>query len=93
MFTKTALKKMKKADLVDLFLDQQARVLDDKMDDTLKAENEKLKAENEEQSSTIEKLDERLGNLRAMEKDITLHPDYEILVKLTEQNNELKDIV
>jgi len=43
---------------------------------------EELKEENEEQSSIIEKLDDRLVNLRAMKKDITLHPDYKRLVEL-----------
>lgn len=139
LYNKTALKKIKKNDLITMFLDLQASDYNARMDDRkltnitpfleeenkglreelrgaeiaidiIKQENEcnkknmrkfmrerkELKEENEElhksaiaesfaieeQTSIIEKLDDRLVNLRAMEKDITLHPDYQILVEL-----------
>ena len=87
MFTKTALKKIKKPDIIDLYLGLQARVFDDKMDEDRwrYQAHRKLQAKNEDQSSIIEKLEKRLANL---EKDITLHPDYETLVKLIEENSK-----
>jgi len=46
LYTKTALKKIGKDELIQMYLDLQAKVIDDNMDDEiekLKGENEKLK--------------------------------------------------
>tara|TARA_R110000824_G_scaffold192885_1_gene375091 strand:+ start:55 stop:603 length:549 start_codon:yes stop_codon:yes gene_type:complete len=50
MYTKTSLKKIKKDDLVQMFLDQQAKNYDDKM------ENEKLKWEDDQMENTLASL-------------------------------------
>jgi len=46
-YTKTALKKFKKDELVEMILNIQAEKVNDSMDEDLKAENEKLKEKNE----------------------------------------------
>ncbi len=46
-------------------------------------ENGKLKQEIHEQNNIIDKLDEKVARLRAIEKDITLHDDYERLLKIS----------
>ena len=49
-------------------------------------ENEKLKKENEELMAVIEKMDMRIIELRKIEKDITLHRDYDKLIELEESH-------
>ena len=48
----------------------------------LKEENKKLKEEIEEQAAVIEKMDDRMAELREIKKDITAHPDYERLLDI-----------
>jgi FtsZ-binding cell division protein ZapB len=85
MYNKTALKKIKKDDLVQMYLDLQAKNYDDKMEEViekccnnaidetveeLQKENEKLR---EELDTWHEALDEPVGGLEDLQSEINLH--------------------
>ena len=85
MYTKTALKKIKKDDLVQMYLDLQAKNYDDKMEEVLEKccnnainetveelqkENEKLK---EEVDTWHKALDEKVEGLEHLQSEINLH--------------------
>lgn len=80
LYTKTALKKIGKDELVKMFLDKQAKEINYSMDDEiekLKEENKKLKEENEKLKGEIDeiedwwndRLDERIAELNKIWED------------------------
>ena len=73
LYTKTALKKIGKDELVKMFLDKQAKEINYSMDDEiekLKEENEKLKGEIDEiEDWWNDRLDERIAELNKIWED------------------------
>ena len=59
------------------------KVIKSLIDENKKLKKEKLD-ENEELMAVIEKMDMRIKDLRNIENDITLHPDYDKLIELEE---------
>ena len=98
IYNKTALKKVKKDELIQMFLDLQAQRINDSMDEAvekccnnaieevvegLKAENEKLKKQNAGWVKRSQKV--RKSNNECVQQKV------EIIMKLKEENEKLKE--
>ena len=76
LYNKTTLKKMKKAELVEMFLTRQAQILDDKMDSPTNLEREyslridELIQKNNEQYEEIKSLRVKNDYLKALLEDV-----------------------
>jgi len=107
LYNQTALKKMKKPDLIKLFLDQQANLYDGLMDETdyradleeltghfddQSYENQQLKEENNELKEQVEGLQEKLD--KGTEQRIAeINKINEFYMKTKEENEKLKQII
>jgi len=102
VYTQTSLKKIKKDELIQMFLDQQAKLNDIKMDEVvekLKEENEKLKKdledneytrkyENSQWQKTCEKQDEQIWQLT---EEVHSRMNKEQEKELEKENEALKE--
>tara|TARA_R100000329_G_C7545236_1_gene192559 strand:- start:383 stop:709 length:327 start_codon:yes stop_codon:yes gene_type:complete len=99
LYNKTALKKIKKDDLIQMFLDQQAKMNDCEIENQdLKEDNERLVKQRKLDIQRMMKGDEYKKELKELKESARIQWQradkyYERIKELTEENEKLKDNV